>query len=234
MRSMGTSETCQIMKPTMDQSWNALFSSLAFAEKAAANECLKVAQRFRAEGLDSLADEYVRLAIDENRHHELAKSITRNIVPLTDSARNVYNGGFFSPSAPIIERLMSVHFVFEPSALAFLGYIASHTNELICDEAWAEQIKAAFKEILYDEVGHVSGGEELIQKIWARSTMEERGLALRTMRKHRAFLKAGLLSFFSKDSEHRPAILKMLQRFDFYFERSMKGVLNAESTQIAS
>ena len=54
------------------EGWNALFSSLAFAEKAAAKECLKIAQRFRSQGLIALADEYERLSVEENNHHELA------------------------------------------------------------------------------------------------------------------------------------------------------------------
>ena len=216
------------------EGWNALFSSLAFAEKAAAKECLKIAQRFRSQGLIGLADEYERLSVEENNHHELALSVTKRVVPLTPCAENIYEGGFFSPNAPIIERLMSVHFVFEPAALAFLGYVARHSNELISDSEWADQVSNAFKQIVYDEVNHVSSGSELIRKFWLRSTLEEQAVALKTMKKHRAFLKAGLLSFFPKDSEQRPAILKMLQRYDFYYKKVLKGLLHAESTQIAS
>jgi len=216
------------------EGWNALFSSLAFAEKAAANECLKIAHRFRSQGLIALAVEYEKLSVEENHHHELALSITRKIVPLTPCAETIYEGGFFTSNGPIIERLMSVHFVFEPSALAFLGYFARHAHELISDSEWADQISTAFKSIVYDEVNHVASGSEVIKKFWALSTTEEQNIALKTMKKHRAFLKAGLLSFFPKDSEQRPAILQMLQRFDFYFEKAVKGVLHAEPTQIAS
>jgi hypothetical protein len=222
------------MKLENINAWNSLFSSLAFAEKAAANECLRIAQKFRSIGLNHLSDEYEHLAVEENHHHELALSITKEIIPLTKRAEVIYEGGFFSENSSVLERLMSVHFVFEPSALAFLGYIVSHSNELIQDQDWKNQITKAFKEILFDEVNHVQTGGELIKKIWKTSKPDEREAALKTMRKHRAFLKAGLLSFFPKDSEQRPHILKMLQRFDFYYERSIKGVSDAEQAQIAS
>ena len=231
---MGSTEKFQINRAETTHGWNALFSSLAFAEKAAANECLKIAQRFHSQGLTALADEYEKLAVEESRHHELALSVAREIVPLTPCAENIYEGRFFSPNGSVLEHLMSVHFVFEPSALAFLGYIASHSHELISDSEWADQITTAFKQIVYDEVDHVYSGGKLIKTFWDRATPEEQKIALKTMRKHRAFLKAGLLSFFPKDSDQRPVILKMLQRFDFYFEKAMKGVRDAEPTQIAS
>jgi len=214
--------------------WNALFSSLAFAEKAAADECKKIAKIFRFSGQVALAERYEGLSIEEATHHELALSVTKNIVPLTARAKLIYDGGLFSVNASVLERLMSVHLVFEPSALAFLGYVARHSNELISDSDWAAEVSTAFKQIVYDEVDHVYSGVELIAHLWKLSTPSEQYDALKTMKKHRAFLKAGLLSFFTTDPVERPAILKMLQRFDFYFEKAMKGVQNAEPTQIAS
>ena len=231
---MGSIKKFQINRAENTHGWNALFSSLAFAEKAAADECLKIAQRFRSQGLAVLAEEYEQLAVEETRHHELAISVAREIVPLTPCAETIYAGEFFTSGGPVLERLMSVHFVFEPSALAFLGYIASHSHELISDTEWADQITDAFKQIVFDEVDHVYTGGKLIKTFWARATPEERKIALKTMRKHRAFLKAGLLSFFPKNSVQRPVALKMLQRFDFYYEKAMKGVRDAEPTKIAS
>ena len=216
------------------KAWNALFSSLAFAEKAAANECLKVAERFRSDGLDDLAKEYEQLASEENRHHELALSVAREIVPITDRAKFIYDGGFFTENGPVIERLMSVHFVFEPSALAFLGYISSHARELIEDTEWADQITKAFNQILKDEVRHVTDGGELIKRFWANASFEERKTALKTMRKHRAFLKAGLISFFGEEAIEKYFLSKMLGRFDFYYERATGGVLNGNQAQVAS
>jgi hypothetical protein len=83
---VGSKRGIKMNSSSVTSAWNALFSSLAFAEKAAANECLKVAKRFRDDGLNDLADEYDGLAVEENRHHDLALSVAREIVPLTERA----------------------------------------------------------------------------------------------------------------------------------------------------
>ena len=215
-----------------ESAWNALFSSLAFAEKAAADECRKIAKYFRESGQLKLADEYDGLVDEENRHHDLALSVTKETVPLTTRAAIVYDGGYFTANGPILERLMSVHFVFEPSALAFLGYVSSHSEELFDDQEWATQITRAFNQILRDEVSHVINGGDVIKKFWNEATAEERDIALRTMRKHRAFLKAGLNSFFKDDD--KKTISKMLSRFDFYFEKCVKGVCHEFTEKAAS
>ena len=219
---------------SVSHSWNALFSSLAFAEKAAANECLKIAKRFREDGLNDLADEYEGLADEENQHHNLALSVARKIVPLTERAGTVYDGGFFSRDGSVLERLMSVHFVFEPSALAFLGYISRHSRDLFEDRQWADQITKAFNQILRDEVHHVQNGGVVIKRFWSSATDQEKKVALKTMRKHRAFLKAGLLSFFSQIEIKKEVVSKMLERFDFYYEKSVKGVFDGEPAKAAS
>lgn len=219
---------------SITNAWNALFSSLAFAEKAAANECLKVAKRFREDGLNDLAEEYEGLAVEENRHHDLALSVAREIIPLTERASTIYDGGFFSQNGSVLERLMSVHFVFEPSALAFLGYISRHSRELFEDREWADQITKAFNQILRDEVHHVQDGGLVIKRFWSLATDQEKKVAIKTMRKHRAFLKAGLQSFFSQVEVKKEVVSKMLERFDFYYEKTVKGVFDAEPAKAAS
>ena len=217
-----------------ENSWNALFSSLALAEKAAANECQKISDQFLSEGKFDLAKEYEDLVYEEFRHCELAFSVARKIVPITSRARAVYNGELFTAHASILERMASVHLVFEPAALAFLGYVSAHSKELIADEKWAKQITSAFNQILRDEVSHVMNGSKAIQKFWSNASEQEKKASLRTMKKHRAFLKAGLRSFF-KDNDNQKIFLKtMLDRFDFYYERALKGGFHEEPTQVAS
>jgi hypothetical protein len=231
---VGSKRGIKMNSSSVTSAWNALFSSLAFAEKAAANECLKVAKRFRDDGLNDLADEYDGLAVEENRHHDLALSVAREIVPLTERASLIYAGGFFSKNGSVLERLMSVHFVFEPSALAFLGYISRHSHDLFEDRQWADQITKAFNQILRDEVHHVQDGGLMIKRFWSTATDKEKEVALKTMRRHRAFLKAGLLSFFSQVEIKKEVVFKMLERFDFYYEKSVKGVFDAEPAKAAS
>ena len=217
-----------------NESWNALFSSLALAEKAAANECQKIADQFRAEGNESLAAEYDALVLEENHHGALAGSVVKNLIPITDRAAAVYNGEFFSENASALERLTSVHLVFEPSALAFLGYVSAHSHELISDRTWAKEISSAFNKIIKDEVSHVADGANLIRQFWNSATEEERQCSLKTMRKHRAFLKAGLQSFFKNKNSKPEFVQTMLNRFDFYYERALKGAFYEEAAQVAS
>ena len=128
------------------RAWNAFFASLALAEKAAADECRRVAAKIRESGESDLADEYESLAQEEEKHHELAASVCREQIPITDRAAAIYAGKYFSENASVIERLVSVHFVFEPSALAFLGYSAKASDNLIPDSRSA-QITNSFREI---------------------------------------------------------------------------------------
>jgi uncharacterized ferritin-like protein (DUF455 family) len=215
-------------------SWNALFSSLALAEKAAANECQKISDQFSREGLVDLANEYEDLAYEEIRHCELAHSVARKIVPITARAKSVYSGELFTKDASVLERMTSVHLVFEPAALAFLGYVSSHSKSLVADEKWAKEITTAFNQILRDEVSHVMNGSKAIQKFWSVANDEEKVASLRTMKKHRAFLIAGLKSFFKNNDSKKEFVKTMLDRFDFYYERALKGAFHEESTKVAS
>ncbi len=207
-------------------SWNALFKSLAAAEAAAANECLKIATQFRDSGHSKLQKTYERLANEEIEHSKLAMSIVRGPASITDQAKKVYEGCYFSSNASILERLVSVHLVFEPSALAFLGFISTHSKELIDDPQWASEITKAFNRVLKDEVNHVFSGAKLIKDVWSEAAEIERRQSMKTLRKHRAFLKVGLASFFKPYEGDREFVSKMLNRFDFYFNRATKGVLN--------
>ncbi len=216
-----------------DQVWNALFSSLALAEEAAARECRKVAARFIANDQPDRASEYLGLADEEDQHHRLALSVAREFIPITDRAKIIYAGGYFTDDGSVLECLMSVHLVFEPSALAFLGFIARNANKLIQDKTWASEIQNAFGLILRDEVSHVINGCETIRQVWNEASRDDKKLALKTMRKHRAFLKAGLRSVL-KDGVERSVIDSMLRRFDFYCKKSLKGVLDGETIQASA
>lgn len=217
-----------------EMSWNALFSSLALAEKAAANECQKISDQFLKEGKLELAKEYEDLVYEEFRHCELAYSVARKIVPITPKARVIYNGELFSKNASTLERMASVHLIFEPAALAFLGYVSSHSKELIQDEKWASEITRAFNCILRDEVSHVLNGSKTIREFWKNASFEEKRTSLKTMKKHRAFLKAGLKSFFKNNESKKEFLTTMLNRFDFYYEKALKGAFYEESTKAAS
>lgn len=182
----------------LTRSWNAFFSSLARAEQAAARQCELVADGFEARGEQGLATRYREYAEEELGHFALASSVCREFIEPTARARQAYDGGLMSGRPSILERLAVVHIGFEPSALAYLGHLYRHADELLGSPGWAEQVRESFGPILREEVLHVHAGRGLILSEWARASAHERSLIVKTLRRYRAFLSLGLGSFFGE------------------------------------
>jgi hypothetical protein len=179
-----------------NRQWNQFFSSLAFAEKAAAEQCELIADAYAGRGDRKSEMTYRKYAEEEREHFSLVSSICREVIAPPLRAMQVYQGALLSPSAGIAERLATLHLGFEPSALAFLGYFYRNAHELLDNEEWARQARAVFRDILRDEVTHVQLGKECFEQEWDRSSRNEKQVILRSLRRHRAFLSLGLKSFF--------------------------------------
>lgn len=179
-----------------DYQWNRFFSSLAFAEKAAAEQFEVIADGFRDRGDRKQEAVYRGYAEEERRHFELVSGICRELVEPSPRAKQAYQGGLMSPDPSLAERLANVHLGFEPSALAFLGYFCRNSSKLLLDQEWARTARSAFRQILRDEVGHVYRGSETVEREWKNVDAAESGRILQSLRRHRAFLSLGLKSFF--------------------------------------
>lgn len=204
--------------------WNAFFSSLAFAEQAAGEQCRAIATDLQKQGDPSLAALYTELAAEEDRHFALVKRVCQKLEEPSGTARRVYSGEWMSEAPSTIERMACVHLVFEPAALAFLGYLHAHSEEVIIDPIWSKTIRESFSNILRDEVEHVYLGKEWIRAALVSATPEDIRKTRKSIRRHRAFLIAGLKSYFKHMSKEPKCVAIMLSRFNFYFEKSMQGV----------
>ena len=117
-----------------------------------------------------------------------------------------------------------IHLVFEPSALAFLGYLYQESKSLFADALLVQRIEKNFSLILRDEVNHVNEGSKIVAELWAAAPTSERRTCLKSIRRHRAFLVAGLKSFFKDDPEALAHLTPMLIRFESHYSRAVKGV----------
>ena len=212
-----------IKREEWKNNWNLFFSSLAHAEKAAANQCRKISTLLESTD-HSLADKYSGFALDEDQHFALAKDICQPLEVPTEMAQKVYRGDLMTDNASILERTAIIHLVFEPSALAFLGMLKQNVYLFAEDEKFAARVEKCFGDILRDEVGHVYEGKLLVQERLRHSSEREIRETKRSIRRHRAFLKVGLKSFFSNSPNLNPFLEQMLSRFEFYFEKSYAGV----------
>jgi uncharacterized ferritin-like protein (DUF455 family) len=205
--------------------WNALFSSLAFSEEAAAVVCNEIAINLEKNGLTELAKKYRETLNEELNHFRLLKEVCEPVEVPPPTARDVYAGKFFLTRSNL-ELMSLVHLVFEPSALAFLGYLKTNAHKILPDNhEWQARVQRNFSEILRDEVSHVHEGRSFVLAALATASDEEKALTKKSMRKHRAFIKAGLASFFRDMEGGAPVfITDMLSRFDFYFHKTMEGI----------
>lgn len=180
----------------LTRNWNAFFSSLACAEQAAAVQCERIAEGFEARGDLNLASRYREYAGEERGHFRIVSAVCREFHDPTARARQAYDGGLMNPDPSILERLAVVHIGFEPSALAYLGYLFRYADELLGEARWASEIKAGFGAILREEVTHIHFGKNVILSEWAAASPGTQATVLKALRRHRAFLSLGLGSFF--------------------------------------
>lgn len=214
----------KILSDSRLSNWNAFFSSLALAEKAAAEQCQLISEHYAREGNAALADEYAQLFEEEITHFQLASAVCLEAVEASNTAKAVYAGGLLSKSPSILERMAVIHLVFEPSALAFLGYLYQESQSVFTDALLVKRIKKNFSLILRDEVNHVHEGSKIVAELWGAAPERERRTCLKSIRRHRAFLVAGLKSFFKDDAETRAHLTPMLNRFESHYSRAVKGV----------
>jgi uncharacterized ferritin-like protein (DUF455 family) len=214
----------KILSDSSLSNWNAFFSSLALAEKAAAEQCHLISKHYAREGNAALADEYAQLFEEETTHFQLASAVCLEAVEASNTAKAVYAGGLLSKNPSILERMAVIHLVFEPAALAFLGYLYQESKSLFTDALLVKRIERNFALILRDEVNHVNEGSKIVANLWAAAPAGEHRACLKSIRRHRAFLVAGLKSFFKDDPEARVYLTPMLDRFESHYSRAVKGV----------
>ena len=196
LQTFNKSVTVQRVMRSQERQWKQFCSSLAFAEKAAAEQCELIADAYSARGDRKSEMTYRKYAEEEREHFSLVSGICREVITPPLRAIQVYQWALLSASAGLAERLATLHLGFEPSALAFLGYFYRNAHELLDDKEWAHEAQSVFRKILRDEVTHVQVGKECFEQEWERSSLIEKKEILRSLRRHRAFLSLGLKSFF--------------------------------------
>lgn len=212
--------------------WNAFFSSLAFAEKAAADQCALISKYFRDQGKNDLADIYEQFHKEEVGHYEMVKTLVDGELTATEKAKKVYNGHLLTDENCIIERLAAVHLAFEPSALAFLGHIYVNAERYFEDQEKAKKVKNLFGTIIREEVNHIFSGKDLIKQLLkeANSEIKNRNVR-RSLKLHKAFLSLGLKTFFDEHSETKQHIDAMLSNYDTKFENISSDIFEDDITK---
>lgn len=183
------------LAPQPTSAWDRFFSSLHFAEVAAAEQCELASRRFAAMG-DSRAAAYSEFSSQEYRHAKLARELVGELTTPEPRAKAIYAGSLLSGIADPIEPLAVIHLAFEPAALAYLGTAVNRAAELFGSRA--RLARALLADILRDETRHVREGAAVIRADIASADDSRRRRLHATVRRHRAFLKAGLSGFFSE------------------------------------
>lgn len=221
------------MTTDIQTNWNAFFSSLAFAEKAAADQCALIAKTFRAQGNNEYAEIYEQFHREETGHFEMVKSLVDGELTTTEKAKMVYDGHLLTDKNCIIERLAAVHLAFEPSALAFLGHIYVNSEKYFADPVKAKKVKELFGTIIREEVNHIFSGKDLIKKLLKQANSEIKNKNVkRSLRLHKAFLSLGLKTFFDDASETKKHIDNMLLSYDAKFDNISSDIFEDETPQI--
>lgn len=188
------------MTESQSQQWNRFFSSIAHAEAAAAEQCDLIADLYRARGDEKSEAIYRSYAAEEREHYELVAGVCKKILPPSPRAMEIYGGARLSKNATLTERLATLHLSFEPSALAYLGYLCRNAHRLLNDPSWALSAHKAFQKIVREEVRHIYGGKECFEREWQRASVQEKHDVLRSLRKHGTFLALGLKTFFGESA----------------------------------
>lgn len=199
-------------------SWNAFFSSLASAERAAAIQCKQIAALFHAAHRYDLEQIYFKFSEEETGHFETVRSLIDCEMDITPKARYVYAGQLMRRQDCVLEKMAVVHLAFEPSALAFLGHIHQNAEVYFKDQKYAQKVKNAFGAILKEEVFHIHTGKELIFELLKTSDHATRKNIKNSLRIHKAFLSLGLKYFFKSIEDSRIFTDNMLVNYNLRFE----------------
>lgn len=214
-----------LKKISADQDhWDMFFSKLAHAESGAAIQCKQIAQLYKEQGNSSQSKKYLELASEEEQHFSIIKSITENMIALDRTSEKVYEGNYMSKTRNPLEKMASVHLVFEPAALAFLGYIYQNYEKINADFNKSIKIRDALALVLRDEVSHVYEGKCDIKTLIKSSNKNDIDLTKRAMRKHKAFIVVGMKKVFEKTEESKKHLNEMLNRFEFYSDKAAEGI----------
>lgn len=208
----------------VDQCWNKFFSSLAFAELAAATECDFIAKHFSDSGEVEMQTQYEKFAEDERAHFKLVLGATPKVTSPPQRALSVYAGALYSPKASVLEHMAVVHMAFEPAALAYLGFLYRNAFEVIENSSFADRVQRACRAILKDEANHVVIGRHSFEK-----KLRDKSLAptiFRSLKRHESFLKLGLKSFFSGLDRQPDFIKPMVQDYGKRFQSAVEGVFS--------
>lgn len=216
---------CETAQADAGEKWNRFFSSLAFAERAAAEQCELIAAAYDSRQDRAGAETYREYAGEERRHFELARRACRSLISPPPRAEQAYAGALMSAEPSLAERLAVVHLAFEPSALAFLGHLYRNAESLLRDAAWARSVRESFGTILREEVTHTYQGRATLIREWEKETLHGRKTILGSLRRHRAFLCLGLQSFFGGSRDAPPGFVRsMLRDYDARYSKFSRGI----------
>lgn len=183
------------LAPEPTSAWDRFFSSLHFAEVAAAEQCELASKRFAARG-ESHASAYAEFAAQERRHAALARELCGALSAPLPRATAVYSGSLLSGVPDPIEPLAVIHLAFEPAALGYLGLAVNRARDLFGSRA--RLAKALLGDILRDETRHVAEGASFVREALSGAGPSRKRRLHAVVRRHRAFLKAGLAGFFGE------------------------------------
>lgn len=209
--------------------WNEFFLDLAEAEYAASREALWISTVFQNAGETKLSEKYGTIAEEERKHGDLMTGLSEG--PMQSKARasqEILSGSRCSfeqcQDNALLERLVLVHLVFEPSALAILSFIVRNTKEFF-NPGRAKRVKQDLCEILMDESKHIKESLDLIQVLWANAEDDVRKSIDQSVGRHRSFIKAGIRTTFSKQGPMKFLGRELTSRFDFSFQQTTRGVI---------
>lgn len=208
-------------KPALQIAWDRYFSGLSASEFAAGHQSHLIAHEFEKLGRKDLADRYYQFSIEEEDHGRLGAAMGTKQYPLTSKAREVFKGDLLEKGHVLSNRLMVIHSVFEPSALAILGFLNQNADDIF-ERYRANVVKACTASVLRDEVGHVLDGAKLIKELIDEGTLPKpTSDTIACMKFHLAFVKAGFRSFFSDIPSYKSTLNQINNKFDNYVKQSV-------------
>lgn len=206
---------------SLQTAWDRYFSGLSASEFAAGHQCHLIASEFEKLGRKNLAKMYYQFAIEEEDHGRLGGAMGSKAYPLTQTANEVFKGKQLEIGHVLSNRLMVIHSVFEPSALAILGFLNQNADDIF-ERYRANIVKACTASVLRDEVGHVLDGAKLIKELIDDGTLPKPSAeTVACMKFHLAFVKSGFRSFFSEVPGYRTTLNQIHAKFDNYVKQSV-------------
>jgi len=208
---------------TERKGWSRFLTSLARAERAAAEQCDLIAIEMDRIGRPELAETYREIGCEEREHIKMVQHLCRETTDLPARAEAAYQGKYLSSDPTLVERMAVFHLAFEISALAFLGYLYSRVEKHFHDKDWAREVRQTCAEILKQEVGHVSAGKAMVLDLLSREDEATRQTVAKSLRRHYTFLRVGLKSFF--DQTDHPFLQEMTKNYERHYHRAIEGVV---------